>query len=104
MRTIQINAVIQFFKMDATRREILSHIGQLARFIFANSRVPILPENLAIVAPVSDEPGITFGNMLPKAAKAGGMMKEQMAHFSKWNSTLGYLLGNSDLFIDENWD
>ena len=104
MQKSQINLVIELFQLDPTRLAILSRIGQLSRFIFCSSKVPILPENLSIVVPVSNEPGIMFGHNLPKAAKAGNIMREQMAHFSKWNSTFGYLLANSDLFFDQNWE
>jgi hypothetical protein len=103
MQRPQISLVIEFFKIEPTRLSILSTIGELARFIFANSKVPILPENLAIVVPVDDEPGIMHGHELPKAAKADDIMKKQMIHFSKWNATFGYLLANSDLFFDQDW-
>ena len=93
--------VQHLFLLDSSRKRILALVGKIAQFIFHNSSVKILPENLAIVIPVDDEPGIDFTQSLPKASHAGDMMKTKMSHYVNWNAVFGYLLANSDLFFED---
>jgi hypothetical protein len=71
--------VLQFLQQDAERYEIISLIGNLARFIFANCKVPIAPENLAKV--------ISVHNFVPVT-----LLIEAEGPNTEWFKTFGAIL------------